>query len=160
MIGILKGTTLNLMDGVLTSIHENLGYSEIPVENIDIDEEGEYYTHYKLVGEQYVQDTDAQAIADQEAMVAQGTAIVDALVQGIIENYNSTHGVQFANINSIPKYVGQTAYTHVSFCDAIVAYNAACYDEARAIQTKVFNGEIEAPTTEDELIALLPIWGN
>ena len=57
----LVWSTLNILEGIFNpSIHSDLWYIEVEDNLIDLDENGNYFNHYKLVWTQYKQDIDAE----------------------------------------------------------------------------------------------------
>lgn len=81
---------------------------------------------------------------------------IDVLIQDEIDKYNKANGVKFKDINAIAKYVLVPTYNHFAFCDSVLKWNVAVWEEARRLQGEIFAGNIPKPTTVEEFIAMLP----
>lgn len=91
-------------------------------------------------------------------MINDATAMIDGMIQKVIDDYNSAHGVNFKNVDALPKYAMKPNYTHNQFCMDVldwVTSDIGIWETARAIQGEVMAGTREIPT-EQEFIAMLP----
>ena len=99
---------------------------------------------------------DAENIA---AVITQGEAVVDGLIQGQIERYNNLHGTKFRSVDSCYKFLKKGSYPHYNFCNDIVDYAIEIWEVARAIQEGLIAG-IPPNPTEEEFIVLLPAYSG
>ena len=129
--------------GVSTSVPENL---------LTLKENGDYEKHYKADMSLDTVTIDAENIA---TVITQGEAVVDGLIQGQIDTYNTAHGTKFRSVDSCDKFIRRVSYPHNQFCSDIVNYAIDIWEVARAIQDGLI-ADIPPNPTEEEFIALLP----
>lgn len=96
---------------------------------------------------------------EQDKRVREATAIVNDMIQSVIDEYNEEHSLAFDNVNSLDKYTRSPNYTHWQFCMDVLDWvtgSNGIWETARSIQLQVLAGEIEAPADVDAFIAMLP----
>ena len=81
---------------------------------------------------------------------------IDKLIQDEIEAYNKANYVSFKNINAIPKYAIDLNYTHIDFCNSVLAWNIKVWETSRQLQRDIHLGVIEKPESVEAFLALLP----
>lgn len=120
-----------------------------------------------------ISDEEADAIINppetpkqkKQKVIAKSTAIVKAMVQQVIDDYNDAHNVEFESVDSLNKYTRNSAYPHHQFCsdvlDWVVGTGAVdgLYKVARDVQKDILDGTIPLPT-KAEFIAMLPAYSG
>jgi hypothetical protein len=166
LIGKITDYTLHTIEGTLTPIHEQLGYKEINPDNIEVDADGNRYPYY----DELLDGVFTRALAYETeqlfaAKTEQATKLTEQHIYTPIKEYNETNGTEFGRgtleaqaIHNCATYKDDTDYPHQPFCAKIVKFNSAVWKDARQAQIDIGNGTIPEPQTEEEFIALLPVW--
>ena len=93
--------------------------------------------------------------AKVEVIKKEMTDAVSNYIQATVDVYNNANGTAFEKVHNCAAYKDITSYSHHVFCSAVLKWNAAVWDMARAIEAEVAAGNRGIPSV-DELIEELP----
>jgi hypothetical protein len=77
-------------------------------------------------------------------------------IQDAINDYNTTHGVAFKDIDALQKYTVMPEYTHYKFCIDMLAWNVQVWEAARQIQIEIFSGQRAPIDPSENIVRYLP----
>lgn len=142
---IIDGVLHTLGEGILTDIHKDLGYEDIPIENISTKEDGSYYKYYL-----------PDLTPDNERILSENNENIITELEDSVNKYieNEANTLGYDSIVSACSYAGYpNAYQ--SEAKALGVFRSSCWDKYYTILTDIENGKRDTPTVE-ELVSELP----